>query len=203
MAKAGEITPHWYLIDARNEVLGRAAVRIAMILMGKHRPTYTAHIDTGDFVVVINAAEVQATGAKDQKKIYQWYTGWPSGRKTRTLEQMRESRPEDIVRLAVRRMLPKSARGKLLILASYNFRGDFNSPEAIRAEVRRDGTVLDHMRLHATGVPSFYSAHGTVTLIDALPATRGSHVYELFLQSELSPRQLPISAGQISVIPLE
>ena len=63
MAKAGEITPHWYLIDAKNEVLGRAAVRIAMILMGKHRPTYTAHIDTGDFVVVINAAEVQATMA--------------------------------------------------------------------------------------------------------------------------------------------
>ena len=115
MAKAGEVTPHWYLIDAKNEVLGRAAVRIAQILMGKHRPTYTAHIDTGDFVVVINAAEVQATGAKEEKKIYQWYTGWPSGRKTRTLEQMRDTRPEDIVRLAVRRMLPKSRMGRHML----------------------------------------------------------------------------------------
>ena len=134
MAKAGEVTPHWYLIDAKNEVLGRAAVRIAQILMGKHRPTYTAHIDTGDFVVVINAAEVQATGAKEEKKIYQWYTGWPSGRKTRTLEQMRASRPEDIVRLAVRRMLPKSRMGrhmlkKLKIYAGSEHRHAAQKPE--------------------------------------------------------------------------
>ncbi|MEE8107387.1 MAG: 50S ribosomal protein L13 [Planctomycetota bacterium] len=143
MAKAGEITPHWYLIDAKNEVLGRAAVRIAMILMGKHRPTYTAHIDTGDFVVVINAAEVQATGAKDEKKIYQWYTGWPSGRKTRTLEQMRDSRPEDIVRLAVRRMLPKSRMGrhmlkKLKIYAGSEHRHAAQKPEPLNLGTGRN-----------------------------------------------------------------
>jgi len=143
MAKAGEITPHWYLIDARNEVLGRAAVRIAMILMGKHRPTYTAHIDTGDFVVVINAAEVQATGAKDEKKIYQWYTGWPSGRKTRTLEQMRAKRPEDIVRLAVRRMLPKSRMGrhmlkKLKVYAGSEHRHAAQKPEPLNLGTGRD-----------------------------------------------------------------
>ena len=143
MAKAGEITPHWYLIDARNEVLGRAAVRIAMILMGKHRPTYTAHIDTGDFVVVINAAEIQATGAKDEKKIYQWYTGWPSGRKTRTLEQMRATRPEDIVRLAVRRMLPKSRMGrhmlkKLKVYAGSEHRHAAQKPEPLNLGTGRD-----------------------------------------------------------------
>jgi large subunit ribosomal protein L13 len=143
MAKAGEVTPQWYLIDAKNEVLGRAAVRIAQILMGKHRPTYTAHIDTGDFVVVINAAEVQATGDKDAKKIYQWYTGWPSGRKTRTLEQMRENRPEDIVRLAVRRMLPKSRMGrhmlkKLKIYPGSEHRHSAQKPEPLSLGTGRD-----------------------------------------------------------------
>ena len=85
MAKPGDVVPQWHIVDASQEVLGRAAVRIAAILQGKHRPTWTPHVDTGDFVVVINAEKIGATGDKDTQKIYQWYTGWPSGRKTRTL----------------------------------------------------------------------------------------------------------------------
>ena len=96
----------------------------------------------------------------------------------------------------------KVAAGSVLVLASYNLSEDFSSPDAIRAEVRRDGLVLDHLRLHATGVPSFYTAHGTVTLVDEHPRNRKRHVYELFLQSELNSRTLPARGGHITVIPL-
>jgi len=115
MAKPGDVQPRWYLVDASQEILGRAATRIAGILQGKHRPTYTPHIDTGDYVVVINARAVRATGKKEQDKTYQWYTGWPSGRKTRSLAEMRTRNPEQIVRVAVRRMLPKTRLGRKML----------------------------------------------------------------------------------------
>ena len=115
MAKPGELQPNWYLVDAEREVLGRAAARIAQILQGKTKPTWTPHVDTGDYVVVINAKKIQATGKKNDDKEYDWYTGWPSGRKTRSLAEMRARRPEQIVRLAVRRMLPKSRLGRKML----------------------------------------------------------------------------------------
>ncbi|MFQ5845700.1 MAG: 50S ribosomal protein L13 [Planctomycetota bacterium] len=115
MAKRGEVEPRWYLVDAGREVLGRAAARIATILQGKHRPTWTPHVDTGDFVVVINAEKIRATGAKEEQKRYQRYTGWPGGRKERTLAQMRARRPQEILRSAVRRMLPKTRLGKRML----------------------------------------------------------------------------------------
>ena len=115
MAKPGDVQPRWYLVDASQEILGRAATRIAGILQGKHRPQYTPHIDTGDYVVVINARSVRATGKKEQDKVYQWFTGWPSGRKTRSLAEMRTRRPEQIVRVAVRRMLPKTRLGRKML----------------------------------------------------------------------------------------
>ena len=115
MANPGEVTPRWHLIDASQEILGRAAARIAQILQGKHRPTWTPHVDTGDFVVVVNASTVRATGNKDADKVYQWYTGWPSGRKTRSLQEMRQKKPADIIRLAVRRMLPKTKLGRAML----------------------------------------------------------------------------------------
>ncbi len=105
----------WYVVDAQGQTLGRLASRIATVLRGKHKPTYTPHCDTGDFVVVVNAEKIQATGKKETDKIYQWYTGWSSGRKTRTLEAMRSSRPEQILRLAVRRMLPKNRLGRKML----------------------------------------------------------------------------------------
>jgi large subunit ribosomal protein L13 len=115
MPKPGEIKPRWYLVDASQEVLGRAATRIARILQGKDRPTFTPHVDTGAFVVVVNAGKVKASGNKDAEKIYQWYSGWHGGRKERTLAEMRERSPEQILRLAVRRMLPKSRLGRVML----------------------------------------------------------------------------------------
>ncbi len=115
MAKPGEVQPQWYLVDAEREVLGRAAAKIAQILQGKNKPTWTPHVDTGDYVVVINARKIQATGKKNEDKEYDWYTGWSGGRKTRSLAEMRARRPEQIVRLAVRRMLPKSKLGRKML----------------------------------------------------------------------------------------
>jgi len=123
MAKPGDVKPRWYLVDASQEVLGRAATKIAAILQGKHRATWTPHVDTGDYVVVINAGQIQATGKKDQQKVYQWYTGWPGGQKQRTLAQMRTARPEDILRLAVRRMLPKNRLGRTMLKKLKMYRG--------------------------------------------------------------------------------
>ena len=109
MAKKGEIARKWHVVDISGKVLGRAATRIAMILMGKHRPEYTPHVDTGDHVVVINAAEVKITGSsKLKQRTYQHYSGHPSGRKVITLEEMLAKKPETVVTEAVRRMLPKN-----------------------------------------------------------------------------------------------
>jgi len=136
MAKIGDIKPRWYIVDAEKERLGRAAVEIARRLQGKHRPTYTPHTDTGDYIVVVNAEKIQATGNKDADKIYDWYTGYPGGRKVRTLAEMRVRRPEEILKLAVRRMLPKSRMGrqmlkKLKIYAGTKHPHDAQKPEAL------------------------------------------------------------------------
>jgi large subunit ribosomal protein L13 len=144
LAKPGEIVPRWYLVDASQEVLGRAATRIARMLQGKHRPTYTPHVDTGDFVVVINAEKVQATGKKDLQKQYTWYTGWPGGLKRRPLGEMRRRNPAQTVRLAVRRMLPKSTLGrnmlkKLKIYPGPDHPHAAQKPEAISFGTGRGG----------------------------------------------------------------
>ena len=112
MAKTGEVTQKWHIVDISDKVLGRVAAKIATILMGKHRPEYTPHVDTGDFVIVINAEKVRTTGAsKPQDRIYQHYTGYPSGRKVVTMEKMLETHPDRVISNAVRRMLPKSTLG--------------------------------------------------------------------------------------------
>jgi large subunit ribosomal protein L13 len=110
MAKPGELTPKWWLVDAADKVVGRLASDIAMVLMGKHRPTYTPHVDTGDFVVVINAEKVVFTGKKWQQKEYRWYGGY-HGLSIELAGHRRERKPELILREAVRRMLPKSKLG--------------------------------------------------------------------------------------------
>lgn len=115
MAKPGEVQAHWYVIDATGQTLGRLASRIAMMLMGKHRPTYTPHVDTGDNVIVINAEKVGVTGAKRQQKAYDWYTYYPGGYKSLTLEQMLAKHPERVIELAVQRMLPKNKLANKLI----------------------------------------------------------------------------------------
>ena len=107
MAKPGEVEQKWWLVDAENKVVGRLASDIAMILMGKHRPTYTPHVDTGDFVVVVNAEKITFTGKKWKQKQYTWYTGWTRLR-TETAEDRLARKPEEILTEAVRRMLPKN-----------------------------------------------------------------------------------------------
>jgi len=107
MAKPGEVEQKWWLVDASDKVVGRLASDIAMILMGKHRPTYTPHVDTGDFVIVLNADKVAFTGKKWQQKRYTWYTGYP-GLKSETAEERLARDPERVLRDAVRRMLPKN-----------------------------------------------------------------------------------------------
>jgi large subunit ribosomal protein L13 len=107
MAKPGEVEQKWHVVDATDQIVGRLASRIAVLLMGKHRPTYTPHVDTGDFVVVVNAEKVRLTGKKWDQKEYRWYTGYP-GQKTVTADVRRERKPGLILREAVRRMLPKN-----------------------------------------------------------------------------------------------
>ena len=107
MAKTGEVEQKWLLVDATDKIVGRLAGEIAVILMGKHRPTYTPHVDTGDFVVVVNCEKVQFTGKKWEQKEYSWYTGYP-GQKRITAGERLKKRPELILQEAVRRMLPKN-----------------------------------------------------------------------------------------------
>lgn len=116
-AKAGDIKREWHLIDVSDKILGRAASQIATLLKGKHKPTYTPSIDTGDHVVVINAAKVKVTGTKETAKKYYRHprAGFPGALKTTTFDKLRDRHPEDIILYAVRRMLPRSALGRKMM----------------------------------------------------------------------------------------
>src|ERR1700730_246104 len=116
LAKAGELNASWYVIDATDVVVGRLAAQIAAILMGKHRPTYTPHIDTGDFVIVTNVEKVVFTGNKWQQKSYQRYSGHPGGQKEETAWKLLQRRPERILQLAVQRMMPKNKIGRHMLM---------------------------------------------------------------------------------------
>ncbi|HEY4233310.1 MAG TPA: 50S ribosomal protein L13 [Lacipirellulaceae bacterium] len=107
MAKSGEVEQKWLLVDATDKIVGRLASEIAVILMGKHRPTYTPHVDTGDFVVVVNADKVKFSGNKWEQKKYAWYTGYPGQKTIKAIDRF-ERHPERILSEAVRRMLPKN-----------------------------------------------------------------------------------------------
>lgn len=115
MAKKGEIAHKWHLVDMADQVLGRAATRIATILMGKHRPEYTPHVDTGDFVIVVNAEKVRVTGNKLADRTYQRYSHYPGGRKVIPMARMLEKHPDRVIREAVRRMLPRTKLGRTML----------------------------------------------------------------------------------------
>jgi large subunit ribosomal protein L13 len=102
----------WFVVDAEGKTLGRLATRIADTLRGKHKPEYTPHVDTGDFVVVVNADKVHVTGDKRSAKLYHRHSGYPGGLRSRSLGQMLERRPEEVIRLAVRGMLPRNRLGR-------------------------------------------------------------------------------------------
>lgn len=108
LAKPGEVKQNWYLVDAKDQVLGRLAVKIANILRGRNKPTYTPHVDTGDFVVVINADKVVVTGNKESDKQYMTYAMYKGNERRRSVAQLRASRPSHLVMHAVKGMLPKN-----------------------------------------------------------------------------------------------
>jgi large subunit ribosomal protein L13 len=112
MAKPATITRRWFVIDATDQVVGRLAVQIATILRGKHRPEYTPHLDTGEFVIVINAEKVKFTGTKMETKTYHWYTRYPGGLKTVRARDLLQTDPGRILREAVKRMVPRTKLGR-------------------------------------------------------------------------------------------
>lgn len=131
MAKTGEIKPKWYLVDATDKVVGRLATEISTILQGKNKPEYTPHIDTGDYVVVVNAAKLVFKGNnKLEEKVYKRYTGYPSGQKLTTAAEMLEKHPDRIMIEAVRRMLPKTKLGKTMLKKLKVFAGDSHNHQA-------------------------------------------------------------------------
>jgi large subunit ribosomal protein L13 len=134
--KRVEIKKKWYLVDAEGKILGRLASKIAQVLSGKNKPIYTPFLDTGDFVVVINAKKVKVTGNKEKKKIYYHYSGYPGGMKEIVYEKLLEKKPTIIIQKAVRGMLPKSKLGrkmlkKLKIYAGTEHRHQAQNPEKI------------------------------------------------------------------------
>jgi large subunit ribosomal protein L13 len=120
-AKTGEITRDWYLVDAEGQTLGRLATQIADRLRGKGKPQYTAHVDTGDFVVVVNAEKIAVTGKKLDEKIYYRHSGYPGGLRERTLREQLDRRPTEVLRKAVKGMLPRNrlARQQITKLKIY------------------------------------------------------------------------------------
>jgi len=110
--KAGEIQREWFVVDARDQVLGRLATRIATVLKGKHKPTYSTHLDVGDYVIVVNARDVRLTGRKADQKEYFRHSGYMGGEKMIPFKTMLEKRPERVIELAVKGMLPKNALGR-------------------------------------------------------------------------------------------
>lgn len=114
-AKAGEVHKQWRHVDAEGQPLGRLAVEIATVLMGKHRPEYTPHVDTGDFVIVTNGTKVGLSGNKGEQRLKMRYSEYPGGLKTETYASVRDRKPELLIEDAVRRMLPKNRLGRVML----------------------------------------------------------------------------------------
>jgi len=129
-AKPDQVEQKWYHVDAADQILGRLSVRIATVLMGKNKPTYTAHVDTGDFVVVTNAHQIKVTGSKADTMIYPRYSYHPGGYKEIPYRRVLERFPDRIVREAVRRMLPKNALGRKMLKKLKVYASDTHPHEA-------------------------------------------------------------------------
>ena len=115
MAKKGEVERKWYVVDATNKILGRMAAQIAKKLRGKDKPIFTPHVDTGDFVIVVNAEKVRLTGKKWDNKIYYHHSGYMGGMKQITAKELLQKKPEELIRHAVKGMLPKNRLGRKLL----------------------------------------------------------------------------------------
>ncbi|MDZ7661953.1 50S ribosomal protein L13 [Thiohalophilus sp.] len=122
-AKPETVKRDWYVIDATDKVLGRVATEIARRLRGKHKPEYTPHVDTGDYIIVINADKIAVTGQKEWDKMYHHHTGYPGGIKSVSLDKQRDQHPERIIEAAVRGMLPKNPLGRAMFRKLKVYRG--------------------------------------------------------------------------------
>lgn len=125
-----EIDRAWFVIDAQGQVLGRLASKAAFVLIGKHRPTYTPFLDAGDHVIVVNAAQVQLTGQKEEQKLYRSHSGYPGGLKETQAKKVRSRRPSKLVEEAIRGMLPKSKLGKQMFRKLKVYAGDKHPHQA-------------------------------------------------------------------------
>ncbi len=132
--KAKDIQRKWYVVDATDKVLGRFASEIAAILRGKNKPTFTPNLDTGDYVIVINADKIRVTGNKNKKKIYKKHTGYPGGLRTVTFDELIERKPERAIELAVKGMLPKNKLGRAMYKKLKVYAGENHGHEAQRPE---------------------------------------------------------------------
>ena len=135
MAKANEVDRKWHVIDAEDKVLGRLATEVATLLRGKHKPIYTPHVDTGDYVIVINADKVKLTGTKWDNKIHASHTGYPGGRREVVYKEIREKHPERVIEYAVKGMLPKSRLGRSMFGKLKVYAGPDHPHEAQKPEV--------------------------------------------------------------------
>ena len=138
-AKAGQVEHGWFVVDAQNKVLGRLATQIAMRLRGKHKPEYTPHVDTGDFVIVVNASKVRVTGRKTEDKVYYRHSGYPGGLKETNFAKLRATKPERVLQHAVKGMLPKGPLGyamlrKLKVYAGATHPHSAQQPKALEIQ---------------------------------------------------------------------
>jgi len=134
MAKKGELEQNWLLVDADGAVLGRLASKLAMILMGKNKPTYSPHVDVGDFVVVVNVDKIRVTGKKAEQNEYEYYTHYPGGHKYVSFAEMMARKPEKVLELAVRRMLPKNKLARKMLKKLKMYRGPEHEHQAQRPQ---------------------------------------------------------------------
>jgi len=134
MAKKGQAERKWVLVDAAGAILGRMAAKIAPILIGKNSPKYTPHVDAGDYVIVVNAEKIKVTGKKAQQTVYDYYTLYPGHHKFVSFADMMERKPEKIVELAVRRMLPKNKLGRRMFRRLKVYRGPEHQQQAQKPE---------------------------------------------------------------------
>jgi len=135
------IEHEWYVVDAANQRLGRLATEIASVLRGKNKPTFTPHMDTGDFVIVINADKIAVTGKKSSQKIYRRHSGRPGGMKTETFEKLQVRIPERIIEQAVKGMLPKNSLGRQLFTKLKVYKGENHPHEAQQPKILTIKTI--------------------------------------------------------------
>ena len=134
-AKPSDIERKWYVVDAEGKTLGRLATEVATVLRGKHKPTFTPHMDCGDYVIVVNAEKVDVTGKKRKEKVYKRHTGYPGGLREITFEKLLEKKPEEIVRHAVKGMMPKGRLGRQMYKKLKVYTGPEHNHQAQKPEV--------------------------------------------------------------------